>query len=129
MRVCVASLLVVLMVVSGMAGVVGVFQGRIVEPRGARKEPGVLYIEGRSGMARRVQIGDAKIEYDEEVPPRQRRKVAAQSLCPDALVRITAEQSDEETGDWKAIDILILPEPRSEKASLVSASAKSGCAR
>lgn len=94
------------------AGIVGVFQGRIVRPKGLEREESVLYVRSRNGMARKVKVEKAVVvEYDEDVPAGERRKEPRQSLCDDTLVRVTAEQSDKEDGEWKAINILILPEP------------------
>lgn len=94
------------------AGVVGVFQGRVVLRKDVKAEAGILYVESRHGMARKVRVGDAVIEYDEEVPKGQRKRTPAESLCENTLVRVTAEQSDAEDGPWRAISILILPEPK-----------------
>lgn len=94
------------------AGVVGVFQGRVVLRKGVKAEAGILYVESRHGMARKVRVGDAVIEYDEEVPKGLRKRTPAESLCEQTLVRVTAEQSQEEDGPWRAISILILPEPK-----------------
>jgi len=94
------------------AGVVGVFQGRVVLRKDVKAEAGILYVESRHGMARKVRVGDAVIEYDEEVPKGKRKQKPAESLCENTLVRVTAEQSDEEDGAWRAISILILPEPK-----------------
>jgi hypothetical protein len=87
-------------IVSGLAfaGVVGMFQGRIVQPDGTKLEDGILYVRSRNGMARKVRVEKAIIEFDEEVPKSQRAKDAAKSLCNDTLVRVTAEQSDKEDG-------------------------------
>lgn len=94
------------------AGVVGVFQGRVVLRKGVKAEAGILYVESRHGMARKVRVGDAVIEYDEDVPKVRRKQKPAESLCENTLVRVTAEQSDQEDGPWRAINILILPEPK-----------------
>lgn len=94
------------------AGVVGVFQGRVVLRKGLEAEAGILYVESRQGMARKVRVGDAVVEYDEEVPKAQRKRKPAEALCENTLVRVTAEQSDAEDGPWRAISILILPEPK-----------------
>lgn len=105
-------LFIALTALPAIAGVVGVFQGRIVQPKGVKAENGILYVGGRNGMARKVKVSKAVVvEYDEDVPKGQRRKEPAQALCEDALIRVTAEQSDSEDGEWKAINILILPEP------------------
>jgi hypothetical protein len=100
--------------VAAWAGVVGVFQGRIVRPTGVKAEDGILYVRARNGMARKVRVEKAVIEFDEDVPKSQRRKDPARSLCDDTLIRVTAEQSDKEDGEWKALNILILADPESK---------------
>lgn len=112
------ALSVLLLSLPALAGIVGVFQGRIVRPKGITPEDGILFVRARNGMARKVKVEKAVvIEYDEDVPKAQRRKDPAQSLCDDVLVRVTAEQSEREDGEWRAINILILPEPGSGSGS------------
>jgi hypothetical protein len=92
------------------------FQGRIVQPAGTKLEDGILYVRSRNGMARKVRVEKAVIEFDEDVPKSRRVKDAAKSLCDDTLVRVTAEQSDKEDGEWKALSILILPDPKHDSS-------------
>lgn len=100
-----------------LGGIVGVFQGRIVQPKGIGRQEGILFIRARNGMARKVKVEKTVvIEYDEDVPKRERRKDPAQALCDDVLVRVTAEQSEDD-GPWRAINILILAEPDSSSGS------------
>jgi hypothetical protein len=106
---CISAFL--LLSVVSFAGVVGVFQGRIVQPKGTKVEEGIVFVRARNGMARKVRVEKAVIEFDEDVPKSQRGTPAAKSLCENTLVRVTAEQSDKEDGEWKAINILILPDP------------------
>lgn len=114
------ALTVLLLSAPALAGIVGVFQGRIVQPKGIVAEEGILFIRARNGMARKVKVEKAVvIEYDEDVPKSERRKDPAQALCDDVLVRVTAEQSEREDGEWRAINILILPEPQSGSGSKV----------
>jgi hypothetical protein len=109
------SLSIVVPMALAYAGIVGVFQGRIVHPTGMKREEGILYVRARNGMARKVKVEKAVVvEYDEDVPKPQRRKSPAESLCDNTLVRVTAEQSEREDGEWKAINILILAEPEPE---------------
>lgn len=112
MRRCLALLLFAV-TLPAFAGIVGVFQGRIVQPKGISREEGILFIRARNGMARKVKVEKAVVvEYDEEVPSKERRKDPAQALCDDVLVRVTAEQSETD-GPWRAINIVILAEPDS----------------
>ncbi|HUQ49377.1 MAG TPA: hypothetical protein VM056_01585 [Terriglobales bacterium] len=110
----VLPLFLILALTTAFAGVVGVFQGRIARPAGNKPEAGILYIQARNGLARKVQVSKATVEYDEDFPAKFRRKDAVQSLCAGALVRITAEQADSEDGAWRAINILILELPKDQ---------------
>lgn len=113
------SLAIVVPMALAYAGIVGVFQGRIVQPSGMTREEGILYVRARNGMARKVKVEKAVVvEYDEDVPKPQRRRSAAQSLCENTLIRVTAEQSEQEDGEWKAINILILAEPDQKPTAL-----------
>jgi hypothetical protein len=119
---CVAAMAVLAVSATSLAGIVGVFQGRIVQPSGAKIEEGVLYVRSRNGMARKVKVEKAAlVEYDEDVPKDQRRKAAADSLCDDTLVRVTAEQSEAEDGAWRAIRILIMADPQLESGAAARA--------
>lgn len=95
----------------------GVFQGRVVE--GNKREAGkYIYIAGRSGYLRRVNIQKCQVRFDNGVPPSQRIRSAAEYLRDDAEVRITADQA--ENGEWVAIEVLILKLPALDKARLVT---------
>jgi hypothetical protein len=95
----------------------GVFQGRVVE--GNKREAGkYIYIAGRSGYMRRVNIQKCQIRFDNGVPPSQRIRSAAEYLRDDAEVRITADQA--ENGEWVAIEVLILKLPALDKARLAT---------
>ena len=69
----------------------GSFRGKIVEgPNTAGKN--WLYIQGRNGMVRRVDVSHAHVEYDEDVPMASRSRIPQDALKPGVDVRITAEQ-------------------------------------
>lgn len=82
----------------------GSFRGTIVDnPRAAK---GWIYVQGRNGTARRVEISRAKVLYDEDVPAAERRPKPEEALVPGAEVRVTAEQDSD--GEWHATQIEIL---------------------
>jgi hypothetical protein len=106
---------------SASAGLLGVFQGKIVKTSvSAKSKSGSkskaatpdrwLYVQSRNGSIRRVNAAKALVEYDEDVPVKQRHKNPAESLRLATEVRITAEQdrTDDGSGDWQAQHILIL---------------------
>ena len=98
------------------AGILGVFQGKIVKNSaihsgsGSKTPERWLYVQSRNGSVRRVNITKALVEYDDDVPPKHRRKNPAQSLRLATEVRITAEQdrTNDGSGDWQAQHVLIL---------------------
>jgi hypothetical protein len=100
------------------AGLLGVFQGKIVKAStihsGAKSKSKTparwLYVQSRNGSVRRVNVTKALVEYDDDVPAKQRRKNPAESLRLSTEVRITAEQdrTDDGSGDWQAQHVLIL---------------------
>ena len=86
------------------AGTPGSFRGTIID--GPSADKGWIYIQGRNGMARRVEISHAHVTYDEEVPAADRRAKAEEALIVGAEVRITAEQGSD--GEWRASEVEIL---------------------
>jgi hypothetical protein len=93
----------------------GIFQGRVVE--GTKHEAGkFIYVAGRSGYMRRVNIERCRVQFAAGVAASQRVRSAAESLRDSAEVRVTAEQSA--NGEWVATDILILKLPEADKVRL-----------
>ena len=82
----------------------GSFRGTIVDNPNAAK--GWIYVKGRNGTARRVEISRAKILYDEDVAAANRRPKPEEALTPGAEVRVTAEQDSD--GEWHATQVEIL---------------------
>ena len=93
----------------------GSFRGTIVDgPHGPEK--GWIYVQGRNGMARRVEISKAQVMYDQDVPAAERRPKPEEALVAGAEVRVTAEQGSD--GEWRASTVEIL------KAAVSSEQAK-----
>jgi hypothetical protein len=91
---------------SVIAGTPGSFRGTIVDtPQGAAAK-NWIYVQGRNGMARRVEISRARVTYDESVPAANRRGDPVDALTPGVEVRVTAEQGTD--GEWRASRIEIL---------------------
>jgi len=94
------------------AGTPGSFRGTIVDgPQSTGKN--WIYVQGKNGMARRVDISHAQIAYDEDVPAATRLTKPEDSLAPGAEVRVTAEQDSD--GEWKAARVEILKAAASEE--------------
>ena len=93
----------------------GVFQGLVVE--GTKKEAGrYIYVAGRGGYMRRVNIQRCRVLFAADVPPSQRVASASESLKDSAEVRVTAEQGKD--GEWMASEIVILKLPAVDKVRL-----------
>jgi hypothetical protein len=87
------------------AGTPGSFRGTIVNgPHDAGKN--WIYVQGRNGMARRVDISHAQISYDDDVPAASRVPKPEEALITGAEVRVTAEQGSD--GEWRASSVEVL---------------------
>ena len=93
----------------------GSFRGTIID--GPDRTKGWIYVQGRNGSARRVQVLKAKVVYDEEVPAAERHANPEEALGPGAEVRVTAEQAGD--GEWHAslVEILKGPAKKSDAAN------------
>lgn len=97
------------------AKILGVFQGKIIK---ASKR--YLYVQGKSGFVRKVNVTHAVVEYDDDFPAGGRAAHPSDELKVATLVRVTAEQKND---NWQASEILILaPESApGDKATATSA--------
>jgi hypothetical protein len=86
------------------AGTPGSFRGTIVD--GPSMQKGWIYVQGRNGMARRVEIAHAQVTYDDDVPAAERGAKPEDALVVGAEVRVTAEQGSD--GEWRASEVEIL---------------------
>ncbi len=88
-----------------IAGTPGSFRGTIVDrPHDAGKN--WIYVQGRNGMARRVDISHARVSYDEDVQTGSRLPKPEEALIAGAEVRVTAELGSD--GEWRASSVEIL---------------------
>jgi hypothetical protein len=94
------SLLLLGSVVS--AGPIGVFQGELLDG----PQAGWLYVKGKNGMLRRVQLGKANVVYGMEVPANRRVGDAVVELMRGAVVKVTAEQGSD--GEWRARKVVLV---------------------
>jgi hypothetical protein len=95
---------------SAQAATPGSFRGTVVEGENGAPQVGWLYVRGKNGSIRRVDISHATVTYDEDVPADSRKSSAREQLVVGAEVRITAEQDRD--GEWRASRIeIIQPAP------------------
>ena len=92
--------------IAGNAGTPGSFRGTIVDGPHSIAGEHWIYVQGRNGMARRVEVSHARVTYDEGVPTETRLPKAEDALTSGAEVRVTAEQGSD--GEWKATRVEIL---------------------
>jgi hypothetical protein len=82
----------------------GTFRGVLVGV--AEGESPWVYLMGRNGLLRRVNVSHSQVSYASSFPKRERKKSARESLRAGAEVRVTAEQDG--AGEWQAIEVEIL---------------------
>ena len=103
-------LLLVLFPTLVQAATPGSFRGTVVEGDQGSPKTGWLYVRGKNGSIRRVDISHASIGYDEEMPADQRKPEPRDLLLVGAEVRVTAEPDSE--GEWRASRVeIIKPAP------------------
>jgi hypothetical protein len=89
-----------------LAGTPGTFRGVLVEGPSAAHSDGWVFVKGKNGMLRKVEIKRADIHYEETFPEQKRKKTPKQALKPGVEVRVTAiQQSD---GEWHASEVEIV---------------------
>ena len=103
------------------AATAGSFRGTVVEGEKGVPHQGWLFVRGRNGSIRRVDISQSAIAYDESVPADQRKSSAREQLAIGAEVRITAEQDSD--GEWRASRVeIVKPAPTHDAEKKLSAS-------
>jgi hypothetical protein len=100
-------LLSLLAALPAFAGSVGMFGGKGVRSAGQDPPGRWVYIKGRSGSMRRVEISKARFAYLDTVPRASRAAKPADDLKDGAVVQVTVEQ-DKRSGEWIASAVLIV---------------------
>ena len=106
-RISMLAVTLLLLSTAMLAGTPGVFRGTLVQGPGKEKIDGRwIYVKGRNGLLRRVEISRAKVSYQESVPNAKREKLPELALKPGTEVRVSAEQDRE--GEWRADEVEVL---------------------
>jgi hypothetical protein len=106
--------MLLMMTAMALAGTPGVFRGTLVEGPGNEKIDGRwIYVKGRNGSLRRVEISKAKVTYKASVPDEKRENLPEAALKPGAVVRVTAEQDKD--GEWRAEEVELLGDDDAEQ--------------
>lgn len=95
-----------LLSIAALAQTPGSFRGYIVEGPKAKQSSGWIFVQGKNGMLRRVEIARADIHYDESFPENRRQDSPRGALKPGIEVRVTASQGKD--GEWHASVIEIM---------------------
>jgi hypothetical protein len=112
MRRC-SALLAIFLLLPAYASTPAMFRGRVVELADQPKTAGMIFVMGRNGSLRKVQIGQARVEYADGMPQRFRKSEPSNSLVQGADIRVEAEEAS--AGLWRARSIEILQVPGSPK--------------
>ncbi len=110
----------VLAALPALAGSIGMFGGKVVRNAGQDPPGKWIYIKGRSGSMRRVEVSKAHFEYLDSVPRASRSAKPLDDLKDGAVVQVTAEQ-DQRSGEWIATAVLFV---RLSSQPLVQSSAR-----
>lgn len=106
-RISMLAVTLLLLSTAMLAGTPGVFRGMLVQGPGKEKIDGRwIYVKGRNGLLRRVEISRAKVSYQESVPNAKREKMPELALKPGTEVRVSAEQDSD--GEWRAEEVEVL---------------------
>jgi hypothetical protein len=87
-------------------GAVGMFGGKVVQGAGQNPPGKWVYIKGRGGSLRRVEVSNARFDYASSVPRGARAAIPADDLKDGTVVQVSAEQDG--NGEWVARSVLIL---------------------
>jgi hypothetical protein len=108
-----ARLLMIFLLLAALAyATEGSFRGTLITPPDTEPTDGWLYVKGRNGLVRKVEVSNAHVSYSEE-PSSTGKQTAADKLEPGTEVRVTAEQDS--TGQWRASEVEVInlkPKPR-----------------
>jgi len=94
----------------------GSFRGTVVEGESGAPKQGWLYVRGRNGSIRRVDVTQASFAYDEDVETDQRKRPAREAAGIGADVRVTAEQGSD--GEWRASRVEVVKPAPSRSAGI-----------
>ncbi len=97
-----------------LAGTPGSFRGTVVETDESRQDAGWIYVRGRDGSIRRVDITHANVTQGEDASG-GKAMPQSKDLVPGTEVRVTAEQGSD--GEWRAKSVEVLKKSEEAKPS------------
>jgi hypothetical protein len=99
------NLVIVLLLAIFAFATEGSFRGTLVTPPNTEPTQGWLYVKGRNGLVRRVEVSNARVTYSEE-PSSAGQDTRADQLEEGTEVRVTAEQDS--SGEWRASTVEVI---------------------
>lgn len=105
-RVVLALSMIVGLCLSATAGTPGTFRGVLVDGPTASRSDGWVFVKGKNGMLRKVEIKRADVHYEETFPEAKRKQTPKAALRPGIEVRVTATQGTD--GEWHASEVEIV---------------------
>ncbi len=109
-----------LLALATLAGTPGSFRGVVVEGPKTERHEGWIFVQGKNGSLRRVEIAKAAVHYDESYPADKRKDSPKFALKPGIEVRVTAVQGSD--GEWHASQVEIIePDADTEMPSTPTA--------
>ncbi|HEU5402461.1 MAG TPA: hypothetical protein VFU86_13945 [Terriglobales bacterium] len=111
-RVGLVLLTLCLAMLPSLADTPGTFRGIVVEAPAASRNDGWIFVKGKNGMLRKVEIKTAAVHYEDTFPAAKRKTPPKASLKPGIEVRVTATQGKD--GEWHASEVEIV-DPTSEQ--------------
>ena len=97
---------ILLLAAATLAATPGSFRGVLVDGPGSKRHTGWIYVQGKNGMLRRVEIAKANVTYDESYPVQKRKASARAALRSGIEVRVIATQGKD--GEWHASEVEII---------------------
>jgi hypothetical protein len=105
-RVAVGFWILIALCVAAFAGTPGTFRGVLVNGPQASRGDGWVFVKGKNGMLRKVEIKRADVRYEDGFPPEKRNGIPKAALKPGIEVRVTATQGPD--GEWHATEVEII---------------------
>ena len=105
-RITLALVAVTFLAVTMPAKTPGTFRGVLVDAPAKSKSDGWVFVKGKNGMLRKVEIRQATVRYEDGFPQEKRDRSPRAALRPGIEVRVTATQGND--GEWHASDVEIV---------------------
>jgi hypothetical protein len=96
----------ILLVSVGAGAATGSFTGQVVNAPSLEGGKKWVFVQGKKGATRKVEISSAKVVLGKEVPKQARVGNPEDAVREGAQVRVTASQ--DESGEWKASEVEVL---------------------